>query len=558
MKVLKLRIFIIILLFVLNNLSSFAQNNTRLDSLLNSFKQEQQDTNKIRTLLRIGDVYEYTKPDSALTYYNKALNIAEKIKSEDNIALCSYYIGIIYQSKSEYDKAMEYYVRAVKLYEQINNKRGMAFAYNTMGIVNTINNNKVKAKEYFTNALDICIEINDKFGMANAYGNIGTIYEETGNFNKAKEYNIKVLEIYKELNDKLRIGYTYNNLGVIEKNQSNYSRAIEYHTKSLKIAEGNGDTSGIVTNYINIASLYYIIAEEDSISNAEKERNLKETVNYGLLAYNIAKRLNYKLEVKDLSLILKNTYYDIGDYEKSIEFSNIYIATKDSIFNIDKAKALTEMEVKYKSEKNKLRIENLEKEKQNNRNIFFFLISILLLLLIIGAIILIQKSRLKKAYNKIVEENIKAIDWKKQLDKLSKNKNNEVKPKLDIKYSESGLSENKKTDIYNAIVNAMEVQKLFLNPNFKSKDIAEYLKISQTYISQVLNERFNLSFTNLINKYRVEEAKKMFLDKKNNNLTIDGISQNAGFNSVKTFNRVFKKLSGVTPSYFRESASERQ
>jgi len=545
-------LFIIISLFFSFHLFSQNEKTIKFDSLTNVYQQTKQDSVKIKALISLGDLYDFSKLDSALIYYQKALSLSKKNGYKKLTALSLYYMGVAYQEKSEYKKAMDNFISSVKLYEDIGNKKGMAFSYNNMGIVNIINGNKDKAKEYFFKSLKLSEDIKNNKGIANAYANIGVFFEEQGNYEKAKEYYAKALDIYLEIKDIRRVGYLYNNLGIVSKNQGFYEQSIKYHKKALGIDKKMGNESHIATNYTNLSALNIMIADSSDISVKQKKEYLQKAVKYANLSYEFAKKGNLKLDEHDATLLLRRAYKKLGNYKEALKYTDIYIAKKDSIFNIKKAKALTEMELKYEAEKHKLIIENLENEKINDRNKLGFMFIVLLFLLIIGILLFFQNRKLKKAYSKIVVENIKTIEYKNRLDKLQKNKIKKTFPKGDVKYSKSGLSEERKEDIYNAIINAMELDKVFLKQNFKLSDLSEYLEINQMYISQVLNQKCNISFSNLINKYRVEEAKKLFLDSKYNNYSIDGISQNAGFNSVKTFNRVFKNMSGVTPSYFRE------
>ena len=79
---------------------SFAVNQKKIDSLNQIIKITKQDTVKIKTLLSIGDQYEYTNPDTALYFYQKALNLAKAKKEQKFIAKCLNYIGIIYRNQS--------------------------------------------------------------------------------------------------------------------------------------------------------------------------------------------------------------------------------------------------------------------------------------------------------------------------------------------------------------------------------------------------------------------------------------------------------------------------
>jgi AraC-like DNA-binding protein len=66
-----------------------------------------------------------------------------------------------------------------------------------------------------------------------------------------------------------------------------------------------------------------------------------------------------------------------------------------------------------------------------------------------------------------------------------------------------------------------------------------------------MNEVLGVNFYDLVNKYRVEEAKQLLTDPRYDRYTILRVASDAGFNSKTTFNAVFRKFTGVTPSYYR-------
>jgi len=72
-------------------------------------------------------------------------------------------------------------------------------------------------------------------------------------------------------------------------------------------------------------------------------------------------------------------------------------------------------------------------------------------------------------------------------------------------------------------------------------------------LSQIINENFNRNFYDLINEYRVKEVKKCLSNQKYNNFTLLGIAYECGFNSKASFNGVFKKFTGLTPSEFKKN-----
>jgi AraC-like DNA-binding protein len=124
-------------------------------------------------------------------------------------------------------------------------------------------------------------------------------------------------------------------------------------------------------------------------------------------------------------------------------------------------------------------------------------------------------------------------------------------PLIEKKYSKSALDEESKLRILKNLDEALK-EKYYLNPSPSLPDLAKKINTSPNYLSQVINEKLNLTFLELINKYRIEEAKQLILDE-NLNETIEGIGYTVGFNSKSTFHSAFKKFTGLTPSEFKNS-----
>ena len=81
----------------------------------------------------------------------------------------------------------------------------------------------------------------------------------------------------------------------------------------------------------------------------------------------------------------------------------------------------------------------------------------------------------------------------------------------DNKYSKSGLEEYAKNRILKKIHILLE-EKYYLNPSASLPDFAKKINFSPNHVSQVINEKLGLTFLELINKNRIDEAKKMIMD----------------------------------------------
>ena len=97
----------------------------------------------------------------------------------------------------------------------------------------------------------------------------------------------------------------------------------------------------------------------------------------------------------------------------------------------------------------------------------------------------------------------------------------------------------------------METDKLYLNSDLTLRELAEKLSISPHNLSEILNTRLNQSFYDFINRYRVEEVKRRLADNDSDKYSLIAIAFDSGFNSKSSFNTIFKKQTGSTPSQYR-------
>lgn len=104
--------------------------------------------------------------------------------------------------------------------------------------------------------------------------------------------------------------------------------------------------------------------------------------------------------------------------------------------------------------------------------------------------------------------------------------------------------------VIEAIDQLMTLDKVYHEPSYSRSDLAKELNVPEPVVSRVINLHYKKSFPQLLNEYRVEDAKRLLLDTDAN---IAVVSREVGFNSISSFNRVFKAIARSSPSSYRDN-----
>jgi len=120
------------------------------------------------------------------------------------------------------------------------------------------------------------------------------------------------------------------------------------------------------------------------------------------------------------------------------------------------------------------------------------------------------------------------------------------------KYKKSQLTEKEAKKIIERLNKYMENDKPYKQNTLALLDVATTLNVSAHTLSQVLNIYMKNNFYNYINTYRVNEVKDMLMDTKYDHFSHLGVALEAGFNSKSAFNRIFKNITGQTPTQYKD------
>lgn len=239
--------------------------------------------------------------------------------------------------------------------------------------------------------------------------NMGSIYMQQSKYEKALEHLFQGLKVDKDLGDKRGEAKTLSNIGTSFRELGQYEEALKYLTESLIIKQQLGENQEGLT-LINIAGVYAKL----------KDRKKAEVHYNSALLY--AERNGDKNLMKLAYQELSDLYRQFGEYPEALRYKDLYMQVKDSIFNSDNARLITEMEKKYESEKQQKEIQLLTKNKEHDQLVKGVFGGGAVVLLLLAGVIYNRyrvkhkaNQQLSHAYgvieekNKIVEEKNKSI-----------------------------------------------------------------------------------------------------------------------------------------------------
>lgn len=456
--------------------------------------------------------------------------------------------GVYYRNISEFEKALGIYIKVIEKcktapsYEKIK-----IMAMINMGNIYNNINTPDKAIFIYKEALELIKKHkNNGFVTAAIYSGLAKANATLGNSDSSLKYNYKL----KHLSDTLQNTYlkvsALSSISDLHNNNNNYKEALKTAEEALSINQTYKDS---------ILKKDWILL---NIGLAHKGlNNLNEALVYLKKSKKIAiQKKNEEVEMfcyKNLSEI----YEKLDDYKKSHEAQKQYTKLKEQSLKEQKNTAILDVEHNLKTKNN-----IIEKQEHN--------ISVKKKLLLYGGFILILVSGLLYFFikkkntiateQKIIQKNYTLLEskyatLKESLKSLGEKNQKEIHKSE--KYKNSSLTDDDRNRYMNTILEFMDKESPYLDTDITQAGLAKKLSLSTHHLSEVLTFCFEKNFYNFINIYRVNKAQELLKNRDYKNYKMESIGYESGFKSKTSFNRVFKNITGITPSdyqsnYFKE------
>ncbi|MBE2281149.1 MAG: tetratricopeptide repeat-containing sensor histidine kinase, partial [Ignavibacteriaceae bacterium] len=295
---------------------------------------------------------------------------------------------------SDVYKRQEYTIHALQIFEKINHLEGQAFCAINLGVL--FRRQKVfdKALEYLKMTIAIRRELGDVSGELLAINQIAEVYLDIENYEKAREYYLILLDGYNQIKDAYGQGAALSGLSIIYYKTGDYNKALELRLQSYERALSIQSSEGFFSAYINLALIYA------NLGNVNLSKMYLDS------AKSFVDSKNSLYFTQDYFTTASEYYKVLGDYQKAYLNSIMLIEVNDSLYSIDNAGILENLEAAYKNEKNERERVVLALEADKNKFERNLLIILSLLLIVISIVIYRQFRKNKTANEELKKANL--------------------------------------------------------------------------------------------------------------------------------------------------------
>lgn len=373
---------------------SLAKVLLRYDAASKHRVPDLRDSVKVKILEALTLLYIDSKPETALRYSQKALELSQKINYRQGIGTGHLYVGGIHNRMGENEKAIPEVRKAIAMFLKLKDESSLSKAYSELGIVFSKLGNFPESIHYNLASLRIVEKQNDFYAIAASQINIGVMYKQHGEFEKALRYYNAALETTKrmEKEDATYIqAHAHNSIGQTYLKQNQRDQALKELLHAKELARTFNNTFLDADIYLNIGKTYLLkndavnaiiyskraleLATMNEAQSGISESNLQlgdayfelgninEALTYSNRALQIARKTGEKVLVRDAYARLSDIYAKTKDYKQAYANHVLFKQVNDSLFNEEKNKKLTEQQMTYEFNKKQSVLQSEQQKK---------------------------------------------------------------------------------------------------------------------------------------------------------------------------------------------------
>jgi len=400
---------ILLLLFLMNAFFAAAQHDKSLDTLWVALSKAKTDTMRYRAARSLAhEYYLSTKRDSALLFGAQALTIAKKNKWARKEEGCMGLLANVYGDMGDYVKAMSYYFKAMKIAEESNDRFEVGNIDGNIGATYIQRGDYQRALRFLQAARKIISDFDSLHKspdnmeyLVNTYLNIGDCYIYLNKLDSA-EYAVKIAYDDCKKFKIEELGRAQRDLGEIAAEKGNEAGALRFFRQAFASDKALDDGVDMCTVCVKTANLYHQYKQQDSAEY------------YAQKALQLAAATNNEQTVLDAAKLLYTFYDEDHNVPQAYKYFKIATAAKDSIYSQDKIKQLLSIDFDEKERQQELQTAQKEAQTEAENRLRTYILSGGLGVLLLLALIFWRNSNQRKRANALLQSQNAEIEKQKK------------------------------------------------------------------------------------------------------------------------------------------------
>lgn len=426
-----------------NNYYVFDSVDSYLKKSIAIYQAEQDSAGMANAYYSIGQsCYHNDNFNLAVQYCQTSANLYEAIDDKLKLAHVLSLLCDIHNYMGDNELATKQCMRSMTIYNELDMEEHKPALLNTMGSINYDLRSYDKAREYLLFSMELSRKYNNDYELSAAYISMGEVLRETEDYEGALEFFRRSLALDRSNEDDRGMSYAYFNIGKTRILQGENERAISLLEGALEIAEDFGDLMLQTKASLELGRAYLNLNQ------------LEKAFDFLNRSLQHAKKIGTSPILKDSYLNMANYYYRVNDLEQALVYFKFYDLEQNSLYELESAKRIAEMETVYELDQKEQEIEQYQRDKAiqelqaNERKMVNYGLILGVVLLSILGMVLYSKYQLKTKANLELERQKEAINIQKV--KIEKQRDEIV--------SKSKLLEESKQDITDSIMYAKRIQ----------------------------------------------------------------------------------------------------
>ncbi|HEY7906006.1 MAG TPA: tetratricopeptide repeat protein, partial [Wenzhouxiangella sp.] len=393
-----------------------------------------------------------------------------------------------------------------------------------------------QAIEHYTEAIEIYQTLGYVSDQISVLANLGPSYRANGEPQKALQVYLEGIEALGDLDSPDLSAQFQMNLGNLYVDLGQVDEALQALGQSMVICEQQGFSFCVMLNHLNMGYAHYI---NQDYANA-------------LAAYDLAgealERLPDPYVERQLMDNYADLYKDLGDYEQALSYADRYHALDRQLINEESKVAAEEIQTRYETElKDAELLIQAEQIQRQQAQLRFGVIAAAGLVLALAVVIFFLSFR-AKTLQSLYERNQDLLTQNEVNQRLAEQRM--LAEPMAVENDETTESASQSlAQVFDRVTDALQREAIYRDPNLSLNDLASHVASNSTYVSNAISQVANTNFNNLVNYYRIMDARRQ-LNQLGPEAQIASLVHHCGFNSKASFYRAFSKYVGMTPSQY--------